>query len=53
MINGVVVPEIEPDLNDSELVYIQQHYNPLQKSDYNGVDIYLQVKEHIASLRVF
>ena len=47
---GVIVPDIEFDLNDSELDYIQAHYNPLQISDNNGVDIYMQVKEHIASL---
>jgi len=39
-------------LSDQELEYIQEHYNPLQRSDCtcNGVDVYMQVKDYIASL---
>ena len=42
---GVIVPEIELDLSGPELEHIQNNYNPLQRSDNDGVDIYKQVKE--------
>ena len=47
---NVTVPEIELNLSDQELEYLQNHYNPLQRSDCDGVDIYMQVKDYIASL---
>lgn len=47
---SIVVPEIEINLSDQELEYLQEHYNPLQRSDCNGVDVYMQVKDYIASL---
>ena len=48
---GVVVPEIELDLSGPELEYLRNHFNPLQRSDYNGMDIYIQVKEYLATLQ--
>lgn len=47
---GVVVEEIAHDLNESELYYIREHYNPLQRSDCNGADIYIRLKEYTATL---
>jgi len=46
---SIVVPEIEINLSDQELEYLQEHYNPLQRSECNGVDVYMQVKDYIAS----
>ena len=46
----VTVPDIELDMSDRELEYLRDHYNPLQRSDCNGVDIYIQVKDYITSL---
>ena len=48
--NAVHVPEIAIELNDSNLVYIQDHYNPFQSSDGDGVDVYLQVREYLGNL---
>lgn len=42
-----VVPEIDIDLNEQQLAYIQENFNPLQRSDINGVDVYLQVKDYL------
>lgn len=47
---AVTVPEIELNMSDQELEYLRDHYNPLQRSDCNGVDIYIQVKDYITSL---
>ncbi len=41
---GVVVPEIDINLSDQQLAYIQHNFNPLQQSDINGIDVYLEVK---------
>lgn len=41
---------IELNMSDQELVYLNDHYNPLQRSDCNGIDIYIQVKYYITSL---
>ena len=46
----VVIPEVDIHLSDSELEYLHMHHEPLQRSDNNGVDIYEEVKEYIASL---
>ena len=46
---SVRVPEIEVELTDSELAYIHNNYNPLQSSD-EGVDIYIQLKNYLATL---
>ena len=48
--DGVVVPEVDVHLSDSEVNYLQTHYEPLRRSDSNGVDIYTEVKEYIESL---
>lgn len=48
--DGVIVPEVNINLSDSELDHIQAHYNPLQRSDNNGVDIYTQVKGYITTI---
>ncbi len=47
---GVVVPEIDIDLNEQELAYIEQNFNPLHRSEFNGVDVYIQVKHYIENL---
>ena len=49
-IDGVVVPDIDINLSDADIQYLQGHYNPLQSSDYNGVDIYIQVRNYLATL---
>ena len=46
----VVVPEIDINLSDADFQFLQSHYNPLQSSDYNGVDIYIQVRDYLATL---
>ena len=45
-LHGVVIPEVRFTLTDSQLDYVQQNFNLLQRSDYNGVDIYIQLKEY-------
>ena len=47
---SVVVPEIDVGLCDQQLEYIYDHYNPLQRGDCNGIDVYIAVREHIASV---
>lgn len=37
---GVTVPPIELDVNEQEIEYLQSHFDSLQRSDYEGVDIY-------------
>ena len=49
-IDGVVVPDIDINLSDADIQYLQGHYNPLESSDYNGVDIYIQVINYLATL---
>lgn len=49
----VAVPEIELDMSDQELEYLRGHYNPLQRSDCNGVDIYIQVKDYCVCYRFY
>ena len=46
----VVVPEINLNLSDADFLFLESHYNPLQRSDYNGADIYIQVRNYLASL---
>ena len=46
---ALIVPEIELDLSGPELDYIQNQFNPLQTSDYNGMDIYIQVREYLGT----
>lgn len=48
--NGVVVPEIDINLSDAEFQFLQRNYNPLQSSDYNGVDIYIEVRNYLLTL---
>ena len=48
--DGVVIPEVGFALHGLDLHYIQDHYNPLQSSEYNGADIFIKVKEYIATL---
>ena len=38
---GVVVPEIDIDLTRQQLVYIEQNFNPLRQSQFNGIDVYI------------
>jgi hypothetical protein len=40
----VTVPEISIPLNDRQLQFINGRFNPLQTSDYNGIDVYIAVK---------
>ena len=47
----VVVPEINLSLSDADFLFLESHYNPLQQSDYNGADIYVQVRNYLASLQ--
>ena len=47
---GVVVPETNVDLSQQQLAYIGQNFNPLRQSEFNGVDVYIEVKEYIESL---
>ena len=47
---AVTVPEIELNMSDQELEYLQDHYNPLQRSDCNGIDICIPVKDYTTSL---
>lgn len=42
----VVVPEVEIDLSQQQRDYLKS-INPLVRSDFNGADIYLQVKDYI------
>lgn len=49
-VDGVVIPEVNVHLSDSELEFLQTHYEPLRRSDINGVDIYAEVKQYIESL---
>ena len=44
--DGVVVPEVRLELSDSELEHIRSHYNPLEVSNDNGVNIYINVKDY-------
>ena len=41
---GVVVPDVGFTPTDTQLDYIQENFNPLQRSDYNGVDVYIMFK---------
>ena len=47
---AVIVPEIEIDLTVEQMAYIEQNFNPLRRNDYNGLDVYLEVKEYILNL---
>lgn len=46
----ITVPPIELDLTDQELEYLHANFDPLQRSDSDGVDIYEAVKAYISSL---
>ncbi len=47
---SVIVPDVELNLNDQEAEYLQSNFDPLQRSDCNGVDIYEAVRAYLLGL---
>ena len=43
----VTVPEVSIILSDQQLQYINDNFNPLQRSEYNGIDIYGMVRDYL------
>ncbi len=46
----VTIQPFELDINEQQLEYLRDNYNPLQRSGDNGVDIYINVRTYIANL---
>ena len=46
----VIIPPFEISINDQQLQYLRENFNPLQCSNDNGVDIYLAVRLYIGTL---
>ena len=47
----VIVPEIDLNLSEQEVQYLQEHFYPLERSDSNGVDVYVRVLDYLQNLR--
>lgn len=47
---SVTVPEINLRLTNQELEFISNHFNPLDRSDLNGIDIYTRLLEYLTSI---
>ncbi|KAG5260567.1 hypothetical protein AALO_G00305450 [Alosa alosa] len=47
---GVNVPQFESPLSPEELSGLQEHIDPLQQSQSNGVDIYLATVTYVQNL---
>ena len=46
----VIITPLEVNLTNQNVSYLQAHFNPLQESDSNGVDIYEAVRQYLHSL---
>jgi hypothetical protein len=46
----VVVPKIDCDLNEEQLVQLRSTIDPLASSDSFGVDIYMKTRDFLAEL---
>ena len=41
--DGVVIPDVGFTPTDTQLYYIEEHFNSLLRRDYNGVDVYSRI----------
>ena len=45
--NNVVVPEVEIDLTNDQIVYLKEHFDPLRDDDNCGINIFCDVMTYI------
>lgn len=47
---SIEVPELTVELSEDQAQHLQSHYPPLTPSDYNGLDVYISVREEVGQM---